>query len=76
MLPMSFSSNGTSSLCSKVKDEVVGSSPTCCVCNLPIKKEEGSLPISLLPFLVLLYHIPVVVPIGSLITLHNKRSNI
>jgi hypothetical protein len=35
---MSFSSNGTSSLCNKVEGEVVGSSPTECVCNLPIIK--------------------------------------
>jgi len=34
---MSFSSNSTFSLCSKVEGEVVGSSPTGCMCNLPIK---------------------------------------
>jgi hypothetical protein len=38
-MPVSFSSNGTSSLCSKVEGEVVSSSPIGCVCNLPIKKQ-------------------------------------
>jgi hypothetical protein len=38
MWPMSFSSNGTSSLCGKVEDEVMGSSHTGCMCNLLIKK--------------------------------------
>jgi hypothetical protein len=37
---MSFSSNGTSSLSNKVEGEVVGSSPTECVCNLPIMKRK------------------------------------
>jgi hypothetical protein len=37
-MPMSFSSNSTASLCSKVKGEVMGSSPIRCMCNLPIKK--------------------------------------
>jgi hypothetical protein len=36
MWRMSFSSNGTSSLCSKVEGEVVGSSPTGCMGKLPI----------------------------------------
>jgi hypothetical protein len=40
---MRFSSNGSSSLCSKVEGEVVCSSPTECMCNLPIKKEEDIL---------------------------------
>jgi hypothetical protein len=38
--PLSLSSNGTSSLRSKMKGEVVGSSLTGCVCNLPIKKKK------------------------------------
>jgi len=37
---MSFSSNGTSSLCNEVEGEVLGSSPIGCVCNLPIKKKK------------------------------------
>jgi len=37
---MSFSSNGTSSLCSKVEGEAVGSSPTGCISNLPITKKK------------------------------------
>jgi hypothetical protein len=40
-LPMSFSSNGTFSLCSKVEGEVVGSCPTGCVTNQ--KKERHHL---------------------------------
>jgi hypothetical protein len=40
---MGFSSNGTSSLCSKVEGEVMSSSPTECMCNLPIKKSMGIL---------------------------------
>jgi hypothetical protein len=36
---MSFSSNGTLSLCSKMEGEIVGSSRTGCVSNLPIKKK-------------------------------------
>jgi hypothetical protein len=39
-VPISFISNGTSSICSKVEGEVVGSSPIGCVCNLPIKKKK------------------------------------
>jgi hypothetical protein len=39
-LPMSFSSNGTSSLCNEVEGEVLGSSPIGCVRNLPIKKKK------------------------------------
>jgi len=38
--PMSFSSNGTFSLCSKVKGEVMGSRPTKWMRNLPIKKKK------------------------------------
>jgi hypothetical protein len=37
---MSFSSNGTSSLCSKEEDEVVRSSLIRCVCNLPINNNK------------------------------------
>jgi hypothetical protein len=37
---MSFSSNLTSSLSSKVEGEVVGSSPTGCMCNLAIVKKK------------------------------------
>ena len=40
--PMSFISNDTSSLCSKVEGEVTGSSPTECVCKLPVKKKFPS----------------------------------
>jgi hypothetical protein len=39
-LLMSFSSNCTSSLSSKVEGEVVGSCPTRCMCNVPIKKKR------------------------------------
>jgi hypothetical protein len=39
---MNFSSNDTSSLCSKVEGEVVGSSSTGCVCNLAIKKGDDA----------------------------------
>jgi hypothetical protein len=38
---MSFSSNGTSSLCSEVDGEVMGSCPPG-ACNLPIKKKKRS----------------------------------
>lgn len=37
-LQMSFSSNGTLILCSKLEGEVAGSCPTGWVCNLPEKK--------------------------------------
>ncbi|XP_059433402.1 uncharacterized protein LOC132166574 [Corylus avellana] len=40
LMPMSFSSNGTSFICSKVEGEVVGSCPTGCLCNLPTKKKK------------------------------------
>lgn len=33
--PISFCSNGTSSFCNKVEGEVMDSSLTGCVCNLP-----------------------------------------
>jgi hypothetical protein len=38
IFPMSFSSNGTSFLRRKMEGEVVGSSSTRCMCNLPINK--------------------------------------
>jgi hypothetical protein len=41
-LLMSFSSNCTSSLSSKVEGEVVGSCPTRCMCNVPIKKKKST----------------------------------
>ena len=40
VLPMSFSSNSTSSLCSKVKGEAMGSCRMGCECNLTIKTKN------------------------------------
>ncbi len=39
---MSSNSNGTSSPCkSKIEDDVVGSKPIGCMCNLPKKKNQA-----------------------------------
>lgn len=42
--PMNFGLNGTSFPCrSKVEGEIVGSKPTKCVCNLPIKDQKNDI---------------------------------